>query len=79
LQSDEELQAAVERARAFERRHADDHQRRVGAYDRFLSQGGVQLASVVPMGLSVANSEQECNVDNGSDAAQAPTFREAGI
>jgi hypothetical protein len=35
LQSDEELQAAVERARAFERRD-NYHQRRGGAYDHLL-------------------------------------------
>jgi hypothetical protein len=35
LKGPEELQAAVERARAFERRRVDEYQRRVGAYDRF--------------------------------------------
>jgi hypothetical protein len=35
LQSDEELQSAVERARAFERRH--DPHLRVGVYDQYLS------------------------------------------
>lgn len=35
LQSNEELQSAIERARAFERR--DEYERRVGAYDRYLN------------------------------------------
>jgi hypothetical protein len=37
LKGPEELQAAVERARAFERRRVDEYQRRVGAYDRFFT------------------------------------------
>jgi hypothetical protein len=37
LTGPEELQAAVERARAFERRRVDEYQRRVGAYDRFFT------------------------------------------
>jgi hypothetical protein len=37
LYGDEELQAAVERARAFERRVSDEYQRRVGTYDRLLN------------------------------------------
>ena len=32
LQSPEELRAAIERARAFERSGVDEHQRRVGAH-----------------------------------------------
>ena len=43
LQSNEELQSAIERARAFERR--DDYERRVGAYDRSLN----MLANMVRM------------------------------
>lgn len=35
LRSDEELQSAVERARAFERRH--DPQQRVSVYDQYLN------------------------------------------
>jgi hypothetical protein len=36
LLSPEELQAAIERAREFERRGVDEYQRRVGACDRFV-------------------------------------------
>lgn len=43
LQSNEELQSAIERARAFERR--DEYERRVGAYDRYLN----MLAQVMRM------------------------------
>jgi hypothetical protein len=35
LQSDEELQSAVERARAFERRHHP--KQRIGVYDQYLT------------------------------------------
>jgi hypothetical protein len=35
LQSNEELESAIERARAFERR--DEYERRAGAYDRYLN------------------------------------------
>lgn len=49
LQSDEDLQAAIERSRAFERRTADDHQRRPGSYDLFVIEGRGRLAKVVPM------------------------------
>lgn len=49
LHNDEELQAAVERARAFERRTADHHQRRVGSYDRFLSEGSGRLSNLVAL------------------------------
>jgi len=37
LNGEKELQAAVERARAFERRGSNDYQRRVGTYDRLLN------------------------------------------
>jgi hypothetical protein len=60
LQNDEELQAAVERARAFERRTADHHQRRVGSYDRFLSDGSGRLSAVavlVAEGIFTPESE----------------------
>ena len=50
-----ELQAAVERAQAFERRRVDEYQRRVGAYDRFLTASGGASAVVVPLDAS-ANS-----------------------
>jgi hypothetical protein len=50
LRTHEELQAAVERARAFERRGVDAGHRRVGAYDRFLDEGrGEDLDNVLPM------------------------------
>jgi hypothetical protein len=49
LQGPEELQAAVERAREFERRRVDEYQRRVGAYDRFLNTADDQPANVVPI------------------------------
>jgi len=44
----DELQAAVERAREFERRRANEYQRRIGSYDRFLNQGA-RPAEVVPI------------------------------
>ena len=47
LTGPEELQAAVERARAFERRRVDEYQRRVGAYDRFLTTNEDKPAVVV--------------------------------
>jgi len=49
LQSEEELQAAVERAREFERRGVDAGQRRVGSYDRVLGAQTDGLATVLPM------------------------------
>jgi hypothetical protein len=49
LESDAELQAAVERAREFERRGVDAGQRRVGSYDRVLGSGPDNLATVVPI------------------------------
>lgn len=48
LHGQEELQAAVERARAFERRQADEYQRRVGTYDRFL-RNEERPANIVPI------------------------------
>jgi hypothetical protein len=48
LTGPEELQAAVERARAFERRRVDEYQRRVGAYDRFFTATDDKPAIVVP-------------------------------
>jgi len=47
LMGPEELQAAVERARAFERRRVDEYQRRVGAYDRFFPADDDTTALVV--------------------------------
>ncbi len=49
LKDPEELQAAVERAQAFERRRVDEYQRRVGAYDRFLTASETTSAVVVPI------------------------------
>jgi hypothetical protein len=49
LQSDAELQAAVERAREFERRGVDAGQRRVGSYDRVLGTQTDGLAPVLPI------------------------------
>jgi len=48
LKGPEELQAAVERARAFERRRVDEYQRRVGAYDRFFTAEESAPTIVVP-------------------------------
>lgn len=53
LQSNEELQSAIERARAFERR--DEYERRVGAYDRYLN----MLAQV--MRMPPEHTEEERN------------------
>jgi hypothetical protein len=52
LKDPEELQAAVERAQAFERRRVDEYQRRVGAYDRFLTASEGTSAVVVPIDSS---------------------------
>jgi hypothetical protein len=52
LSDPQELQAAVERAQAFERRRVDEYQRRVGAYDRFLSTSDGTSAVVVPIDAS---------------------------
>jgi hypothetical protein len=52
LQNDEELQAAVERARAFERRGVDRGQQRVVNYDRHMREGRSELANVVQMDSS---------------------------
>jgi hypothetical protein len=41
------LRAAVEGARAFERRGSDEYQRRVGAYDRLLDNAPGRLATIV--------------------------------
>jgi hypothetical protein len=53
LQSDAELQAAVERAREFERRGIDAGQRRVGSYDRVLGAQPDGLATVLPIAPEV--------------------------
>jgi nucleotide-binding universal stress UspA family protein len=49
LRGEEELQAAVERAKAFERRGSDEYQRRVGTYDRLLSYAHEHAASVTAL------------------------------
>jgi hypothetical protein len=54
LKDPEELQAAVERAQAFERRRADEYKRRVGAYDRFLTPPETKSAVVVPIESSAS-------------------------
>jgi hypothetical protein len=53
LQSEAELQAAVERAREFERRGVDAGQRRVGSYDRVLGTQTDGLATVLPIAPEV--------------------------
>jgi hypothetical protein len=79
LQGDEELQAAVERASAFERRGIDDSQRRIGTYDRLLGDGEGQLANVVLIGALRGDPAQEReHVADTSDADNAPVLTEAG-
>ena len=56
LKGPEELQAAVERARAFERRRVDEYQRRVGAYDRFFQADEDKTPIVVPVDSSAGAS-----------------------
>jgi hypothetical protein len=56
LSDPQELQAAVERAQAFERRRVDEYQRRVGAYDRFLSASDGKSAVVIPIESSATLS-----------------------
>jgi hypothetical protein len=46
LRGPRELEEAVERASAFERRHAEEFRRRVGHYDQYLS-GEHRLADLV--------------------------------
>lgn len=58
LQDPEELHAAVERAREFERRGIHEYQRRIGGYDRFLVQGTSQPANVVPIDSSRGTEPQ---------------------
>jgi hypothetical protein len=53
LQDPEELQEAVERARGFERRGANEYQRRIGNYDRFLNKGDGPLSGPRFLGPSV--------------------------
>jgi hypothetical protein len=49
LQGEEELQAALERARRYESRGFDEYKRRMGAYDRFLTQRESGHANVLPI------------------------------
>jgi hypothetical protein len=44
-----ELSAALQRARAFERRGADEYQRRLEHYERWLDEQEDRLAPVVPI------------------------------
>jgi len=53
LKDPEELHAAVERAQAFERSRVDEYQRRVGAYDRFLTAPSGSSAVVMPIDSSI--------------------------
>jgi hypothetical protein len=72
LQGHEELQAAVERAREFERRRADEYQRRVGTYDRFLHVEEGSAAVVVPIDSRPAAPEQEQPPRAGPISVPAP-------
>jgi hypothetical protein len=74
LQGDDELQAAVERAREFERRGVDAGQRRVGSYDRVLREGVGHLADVVPMDPTGGPVQERL----GSDPDLAPALKEVG-
>jgi hypothetical protein len=57
LNSPEELQAAIERAREFERREVAEFQRRVRAYDRFLDRVESQPVKTVPIVLRADASD----------------------
>jgi len=52
LHGPEELHAAIERAREFERRGVDEYRRRVGAYDRSLERVDDWRANVGPLDSS---------------------------
>jgi hypothetical protein len=56
LQNGDELQAAVERAREFERRRFAESERRVGSYDRYLHEAGDQPSNVVAIDSSAEAS-----------------------
>jgi hypothetical protein len=56
LQSDTELQEALERAKGFESRGFDEYKRRMGAYDRFLTRGQVRPDNVLPLESSAEAS-----------------------
>ena len=49
LRDEDELRAALERAREFERRALAEYQRRVGLYDRALTDPHGTLAAVHPI------------------------------
>jgi hypothetical protein len=72
LQGHEELQAAVERAREFERRRADEYQRRVGTYDRFLHVEEGAPAVVVPIDSRPAAADPETPSRAGPLSVPAP-------
>jgi hypothetical protein len=78
LYGDEELQAAVERARAFERRGSDEYQRRVGTYDRLLGCAGRDQPPNVVSLDSLTNApteEPECRAGSDVDDARVrPAF-----
>jgi hypothetical protein len=79
LQDPEELQEAVERASGFERRGANEYQRRVGTYDRLLGDGEGQLANVALTEVLKGDPVQEGeHVADTSDADYAPVLTEAG-
>jgi hypothetical protein len=82
LYGDEELQAAVERARAFERRGSAEYQRRVGTYDRLLSDAQGQLTIVVgrePLrGIPARGSEAHDRSDE-AEATRGSSIIEAEI
>jgi hypothetical protein len=56
LQGDAELLEALERAKSFERRGFDEYKRRMGAYDRFLTQGQGRPDNVLPIESSAEAS-----------------------
>jgi hypothetical protein len=62
LRSDAELQEAVERARAFESRGSDEYRRRVGSYDRLLSDANSALVADPFTGIPAG--EGRCGPDD---------------
>jgi hypothetical protein len=69
LKSDEELQAAVERARKFESRGIDQSQRRVVNYERYLRGNRDDLAQIV--GLEFSRTPPEERQLDGPEMATA--------
>jgi hypothetical protein len=66
LQGPEELHAAVERAREYERRGIHEYQRRLGDYDRFLVDAAVP-ANVVSIETSRGDSPAEPDSQTGTE------------